>query len=77
MYYRDPDGNRMELQVDCGTIEEANAFMASEAFAANPVGVAFDPEDLLARYRNGAPSDELTALPDGPATPIPEAHGIG
>ena len=77
MYYRDPDGNRTELQVDCGTLEEANAFMASEAFAANPVGVAFDPEDLLARYRNGAPSDELTALPDGPASPIPEAHGIG
>lgn len=77
MYYRDPDGNRMELQVDCGTIEEANAFMTSETFIANPVGVAFDPEDLLARYRNGAASEELTALPDGPASPIPEAHVMG
>ena len=77
MYYRDPDGNRMELQVDCGTLEEANAFMESEAFMANPVGVAFDPEDLLARYRNGATSEELTARPDGPASPIPEAHGMG
>jgi catechol 2,3-dioxygenase-like lactoylglutathione lyase family enzyme len=76
LYYKDPDGNRMEFQVDCGTIEEANAFMTSEAFMANPVGVAIDPEDLLARYRNGARSEELTALPDGPASPIPEAHGM-
>src|SRR5271154_2127437 len=22
LYYRDPDGNRMEFQVDCGTVEE-------------------------------------------------------
>lgn len=77
MYYRDPDGNRMELQVDCGTLEEANAFMTSESFAANPVGVAIDPEDLLTRYRNGAASVELTALPDGPVSPIPEEHGMG
>jgi len=51
--------------------------MTSETFIANPVGVAFDPEDLLARYRNGAASEELTALPDGPASPIPEAHVMG
>src|SRR6266513_2237411 len=42
-YYKDPDGNRMEFQVDCyATVEEANAYMLSDAFAANPVGVEID-----------------------------------
>src|SRR3954454_2017612 len=27
VYYADPDGNRMEFQVDCGTVEEATALM--------------------------------------------------
>ena len=77
LYYKDPDGNRMELQVDCGSLEQANAYMSSEAFAANPVGVAIDPDDLLARYENGAGSEALLSIPDGPASPIPEAHGLG
>lgn len=74
MYYKDPDGNRMELQVDCGTLEQANDFMASEAFAANPVGVGFDPDHMLAQYRNGADSEMLLEYPGGPASAIPEAH---
>jgi catechol 2,3-dioxygenase-like lactoylglutathione lyase family enzyme len=77
MYYKDPDGNRMELQVDCGTLEDAMALMESDAFAANPVGVVIDPDDLLARYRNGASNDELTAMPDSPPSPIPAEHGLG
>ena len=76
MYYRDPDGNRMEFQVDVGTVADATAFMASEAFAANPIGVAYDPEDLLARYRAGADEAELLRRPDGPPSPIPAAHGL-
>ena len=32
-YYRDPDGNRMEFQVDCfANAEEAHAYMQSEVF---------------------------------------------
>lgn len=76
LYYRDPDGNRMEFQVDCCSAEEANGFMASEAFAANPIGVEIDPEALLARYRGGVPEQELIAPPQGPMSPIPEAHGL-
>lgn len=76
LYYRDPDGNRLELQVDACTTEEANVFMRSEAFAANPVGVAIDPEALLARHRAGAPAAELMTSPGGAMSPIPEAHGI-
>src|SRR3954452_12561449 len=53
LYYTDPDGNRMELQVDCGTIEQAKALMATADFAANPIGVAFDPDLLVARLDQG------------------------
>jgi hypothetical protein len=33
--------------------------MKSEAFAANPIGVVFDPEKLAARYEQGDPIEEL------------------
>ncbi len=60
LYYEDPDGNRVEFQVEnYGTKEELNGFMRSEAFAANPIGVDFDPDKLLARYENGDPLEEL------------------
>ena len=74
LYYKDPDGNRMEFQVDVGTLEDAKAYMESERFAANPIGVEFDPEDLLARYRRGASNEELLAMPDKPMSPVPAEH---
>ena len=72
MYYADPDGNQMEFQVDCfGSNEEANAFMASPHFAANPIGVEFDPDDWLARLRSGtAPSEFLMRQTHEPVSPI-------
>ena len=76
LYYADPDGNRMELQVDCCTAEEAKALMSSEAYAANPIGVAFDPQELLFRLRSGEVADALLLQPAGPPSPIPVAHGI-
>jgi catechol-2,3-dioxygenase len=76
LYYQDPDGNRMEFQVDVGTVAEATAYMTSERFAANPIGVEYDPETLLARYRAGADHDSLIEMPAGPPSPIPAAHGF-
>ena len=75
-YYKDPDGNRMEFQVDCCTAEEANALMLTDAFAANPVGVKIDPEALLAQYRSGMPTEKLLVQPDGPVSEIPREHGL-
>jgi hypothetical protein len=66
----------MEFQVDCCSVEEANAYMRSEAFAANPVGNRIDPEALLTRYRNGVPLETLLTPPDGPASEIPHEHGM-
>lgn len=76
LYYKDPDGNRLEFQVDHGTVEEATALMSTAEFAANPVGVDYDPEVLLAQYEAGASNDELMKSPSGPPSAIPIAHGL-
>jgi catechol 2,3-dioxygenase-like lactoylglutathione lyase family enzyme len=76
-YYRDPDGNRMEFQVDCcANAEEAHAYMHSEVFAENPVGVEVSFDSLLDKYQNGVPVETLLAQPKGPAAPIPVLHGL-
>ena len=78
MYYRDPDGNRLEFQVDCfATAEEANAYMVGDAFASNPIGVNFDPDELVAQFKRGVPERQLLARPASPPTPIPPEHGLG
>ncbi|CAG9947760.1 unnamed protein product [Clonostachys rosea f. rosea IK726] len=54
IYYQDPDGNQIETQVDnFDTVEEANQFMASSEYAENPIGVDFDPENLIEQLRAG------------------------
>jgi catechol 2,3-dioxygenase-like lactoylglutathione lyase family enzyme len=68
IYYRDPDNNRVELQIDnFGTAEECQAYFQSQAFAENPVGVTYDPEELCRRYEAGEPIFELLRIP-----PMPE-----
>ena len=66
MYYRDPDGNAVELQVDAyPTKEAAAAYFRTEAFRQNPVGVPFDPEAMLRAYEAGLPEAELLLRPAG------------
>lgn len=61
MYYRDPDGNKVELQVDNYESAEAmQAFFSTAAFAKNPIGVNFDPDEMVRRHRAGASKAELT-----------------
>jgi catechol-2,3-dioxygenase len=67
MYYKDPDGNKVELQIDNFDTDETNRWMTSGEFAANPIGVIFEPEELLARYRDGEPLSSLLRRP-----PLPE-----
>jgi hypothetical protein len=67
----------MEFQVDCYSgADEAHRFMQSEAFAANPIGVNINADELLAKYRSGVPVDSLMIQPDGPMPEIPYAHGM-
>lgn len=54
IYYSDPDGNRLETQVDnFDTVEEANDFMTSKYFTENPIGTDFEPDDLMKRIESG------------------------
>jgi len=72
MYYADPDGNQMELQVDAlASVDEANTFMHGAGFAANPIGVEYDPEEILAKMRSGTPGSAfLRRQADLPVSPI-------
>ena len=65
LYYEDPDGIRLEFQVD--NYPTTAAFFAGEEFAANPIGTEFDPEYMLARLRRGDDPAEL--LRPGAGTP--------
>ena len=59
-YYRDPDGNQVETQVDSMSVAESDAFMAGPLFAANPIGINVDFDALIARHRSGASFTEIT-----------------
>jgi catechol 2,3-dioxygenase-like lactoylglutathione lyase family enzyme len=68
IYYRDPDNNRVELQIDnFATAAELQGYFQSPAFAANPVGVTYDPDQLCRDYEAGVPIADLLRLP-----PLPE-----
>src|SRR5579864_3709134 len=67
LYYLDPDSNYVELQVDAfKTKADAMGYFATDSFAKNPIGVAFDPDKMLADYESGVPEIELLRIPDGP-----------
>ena len=70
MYYEDPDGNRLELQVDNFTTKhDLLDWLASGEFDKNPIGVEFDPEVLERLLAAGTPRQALikrgSAPPDG------------
>jgi catechol 2,3-dioxygenase-like lactoylglutathione lyase family enzyme len=60
-YYRDPDGNYIELQVDNFGLDPAvsTAFMHTPAFLANPIGVPINSESYVAAWQQGASLPEL------------------
>ena len=68
IYYQDPEGNVIEFQVDNFAVaSDATDYMKNN-FGENPIGVNFDPEELIARYESGEPFEELRKrpkLPDG------------
>ena len=61
MYYQDPDRNFVELQIDrFEDPDDATGYMNASEYAADSVGPAFDPEELLAARRAGASVEELS-----------------
>jgi len=72
MYYADPDGNQMELQVDAfASGDDANRYMLGPHFEANAIGVEYDPDDVLQKIRSGTPGEAFQQRKsDLPVSPI-------
>jgi catechol-2,3-dioxygenase len=67
LYYRDPDNNQIEFQVDnFATDEELDAWFSSGSFDDNPIGVIFDPDRLLREFHEGV----------DPATLVKQNHWL-
>jgi catechol-2,3-dioxygenase len=62
-YYADPDGNHVELQVDCfGDWKKSTEWMhSSDEFKANPIGQFVDPELIAADHANGMTFGQIHA----------------
>jgi catechol-2,3-dioxygenase len=78
LYYLDPDGNFIELQVDnFATPDEATAYMMGKEYTDDAAGPTFDPEVLLQARQEGAdPAEILTrkwALSGPPLPGVMEA----
>ncbi len=60
-YYKDPDGNHVELQIDAfGDWSKSGEWMrTSEAFRANPIGVFVDPALIAEAAAEGASFEEI------------------
>lgn len=76
LYYQDPDGNFVELQIDnFATPEEATEYMHGPEYGNNPVGVSFVPELMREALAMGTPVSEITthawALETSPHLPDP------
>ncbi len=61
LYYRDPEGNHVELQSDnFGDWKLSTEFMRTSAdFQRNPIGTFFDPEQVYQALIGGRPFKEL------------------
>jgi catechol-2,3-dioxygenase len=68
MYYRDPDGNKVETQYDVFDTAAGATDFINRYYGDNFMGIIFDPDHMIARYESGAPIAELVkrpALPSG------------
>lgn len=72
IYYSDTDGNILETQVDNMSPDEANAYITTGSFANNPLGVNFDPEELIKRLEQGESEASVMVRPDGPPASLPQ-----
>ncbi len=63
-YYRDPDGNIVELSSsNFETQADYLAYFTSESYRRNPSGIEIDADAYIARYRSGVPLAELVKIP--------------
>ena len=85
LYYRDPEGNFVELQIDnFGDWKLSTEFMStSDDFRRNPIGTFFDPERVYQAYKAGTERAAVRAGHYLPATspdlglPPPQKEMVG
>jgi catechol 2,3-dioxygenase-like lactoylglutathione lyase family enzyme len=66
MYYRDPDGNKIETQYDVFESAEAATSFIERCYGENFMGIIFDPHELARRYESGEPLEQLVKRPELP-----------
>lgn len=72
LYYKDPDGNSTETQIDnFATVEEIDEWFRGGAFEENAIGVVFDPDELVGRHEAGVPFRVLVERPSLPEGKTP------
>jgi hypothetical protein len=59
-YYRDPDGNMVELQIDNMAPDLATQYLRGEEYSSDPLGPSFDPDAMIAALKAGTPESQLT-----------------
>jgi hypothetical protein len=61
LYYKDPEGNFVELQSDnFGDWKRSTEWMRTSAdFRSNPIGTFFDPEKVYQAHASGQSFEEL------------------
>jgi hypothetical protein len=64
MYYYDPDRNQVELLVDnfATAIDGQNYMRQRKETDKNPVGIDFDPAELVTKVRDGLRIEELVNI---------------
>jgi catechol-2,3-dioxygenase len=72
MYYRDPDGTKVELQYDVFPDPAGvEAFFASGAYDENFMGIIFDPERMIEDFEAGRPISDIVERPKLPEGKTP------
>ena len=59
LYYKDPDGNGIELQIDNIEKSQFKEWMRHGMSKENPFGTTFDPAELASKYHAGVPESEI------------------
>lgn len=62
-YYRDPDGNVVELSANnFATLQAYQAYFTSASYRRNPSGIEIDADEYIGRYRGGVTVEELVKI---------------
>ncbi len=67
IYYKDPDLNKVEIQIDnFKTAQEVNNYFAEGHYLENAMGIIFDPEEMIKKCEAGVPFEEIVKRPKLP-----------